>query len=175
MAGTDPLRACHPATRRQAGYAAWTDDPAVPALFEILCDLDAAGARLDALRHDRPDLGAGAVGGDIGTVATVFERCPDRSYALGWRTRGNGGACAALWELLAARRDAWISARLAAEGAGRNARRAALCAAAIPVDLAWRRFAAAHPGGRNRACAFSPSPAAPIPATQAASTTESPR
>lgn len=184
MAGTDPVREHHPATRRQAGYAAWIDDPAIPALFAILRDLSAAATRLDALRHDRPDLGVAAARGEIGDVAALFERCPDRSYGHGRRTRANGGACAGLWDLLAARRDAWIAARLEVDGfaaptlrASRNARLAALCDAAIPVELAWRRFAAADPGcgSRNRACAFSPSPPPPIPATQAAATTESPR
>lgn len=177
MAGTDPFREAHPAIQRQAGYAAWTDDPAIAVLFAILRDLDVAAARLDALRHDRPDLGTAAVCGDVGNVATLFERCPDRFWEPGWRTRANGGACAGLWELLAARRDAWIAARLVVEGvgSGRNARHAALCASAIPVELAWHRFAATHPGGQNRAPAFSSSPPAPIPATQAAATTESPR
>jgi hypothetical protein len=148
MADADPIaRALHPAAARQAGYAAWTDDPAIAALFAILRDLDAAGTRVEALHRDRPDLGAGAVCGDIGEVARLFERCPDRCFGLGWRTRANGGACAGLWEVLARRRDAWIDARLEAEGfapyalsAAKMARIVALGAEAIPVDLAWERF-----------------------------------
>jgi hypothetical protein len=117
MADADPtIRALHPATARQASHAVWTGDPAIAVLFAILRDLHAAGARLETLHHDRPDLGARAVRGDIGEVASLFERCPDRSFGLGWRIRANGGACAGLWQLLAARRDAWIDARVEAEG-----------------------------------------------------------
>ena len=97
--------------------------------------------------YDRPDLGADAVRGDIGTVASLFERCPDRCFGYGWRTRANGGACAGLWELLATRRDAWIAARLEAEGfpvrassAAKDARIAALGDEAISVGLAWEGF-----------------------------------
>ena len=148
MADADPIaRALHPATVRQAGYPAWTGDPAITALFAILRDLAAAGVRLEALHHDRPDLGAGAVRGDIGEVTSLYERCPDRFFGLGWRTRANGGACAGLWQLLAARRDAWIDARLEAEGfapfatsAAKDARIVALGNEAIAVDLAWERF-----------------------------------
>lgn len=148
MADADMIaRALHPATARQAGYAAWTDDPAVVRLFAILRDLDEAGARLEALHHERPDLGAGVARGDVGGVVGLYERCPAHFFGHGWRVRANGGACAALWQLLAARRDVWIEARLEAEGfapfvsgAAKNARIAALGDDAIPIDLAWARF-----------------------------------
>lgn len=148
MADADSIaRGLHPAVVRQAGFAAWTVDPAIATLFAILRDLDKAGARLEALQHDRPDLGSDAVRGDIGAVVSLYERCPAHFFGHGWRTRANGGACAGLWELLAARRDAWIEARLAAEGFRPDAaspekdeRTMALCDEAIPVELAWARF-----------------------------------
>ncbi len=171
MADTDPIaRALHPAILRQAGYAAWTGDPAIATLLAILRDLDEAGARLERLHHDRPDLGAGTARGDIGEVARIFERCPDLSFGLGWRIRANGGACAGLWQLLAERRDAWIAARLEAEGfaphvssAAKAARIAVLGAEAIPVAAAWERFrtVTGEPG------AFSSSRGAAIPARMA--------
>ena len=150
MTGAEVIvREIHPATLRQAGYPAWTGDPAIPALFAILRDLDAAAARLAALHHDRPDLGAGAARGEIGEVARLFERCPDRFFEHGWRTRANGGACAGLWQMLAARRDAWIDARLEAEGfsahassAAKDARIAALGDEAVTVEQAWEWFRA---------------------------------
>ncbi|CUS45812.1 MAG: hypothetical protein V4610_17950 [Pseudomonadota bacterium] len=150
MAEADSI-ACglHPAVVRQAGFAAWTADPAIATLFAILRDLDKAGARLEALQHDRPDLGADAVRGDIGAVVSLYERCPAHFFGHGWRTRANGGACAGLWELLAARRDAWIHAQLEAEGfrpdaatAEKDERTMALCDEAVPVELAWARFQA---------------------------------
>lgn len=173
MADADPnARNLHPATVRQAGYAAWTGDPAIAALFGILRDLNAAAARLEALHRGRPDLGAGAVHGGIGEVARLFERCPDRFFEHGWRTRANGGACAGLWQLLAARREAWIHARLEAEGfaayassATKDAGVAALGDAAVSVEQAWARFSATQSAVR----AFSSSPQPPIPATQAIS------
>jgi len=148
MADADPIaRALHPATARQASLAAWTDDPAVAVLFGVLRDLDAAGAAVEALHHDRPDVGAGAVRGDIGEIARLFERCPDRFFGLGWRTRANGGACAGLWQLLGARRDAWIDAQLEAEGfppfassVGKDSRIIDLGGVAVSVELAWERF-----------------------------------
>ncbi|WCM27273.1 hypothetical protein NDN01_25375 [Sphingomonas sp. QA11] len=150
MADADSIvRWLHPAVVRQAGFAAWTADPAIATLFAILRDLDKAGARLEALQHDRPDLGADAARGDIGGVVSLYERCPAHFFGHGWRTRANGGACAGLWELLAARRDAWIDARLEAEGfrldaasVEKDERTMALGDEAIPVELAWTRFQA---------------------------------
>lgn len=148
MADADPIvHAVHPATARQAGYVAWTADPAITRLFVVLHDLNAAGARLEELHHERPDLGVGMARGDVGGVVGLDERCPAYSFGHGWRVRANGGACAGLWQLLAARRDAWIEARLDAEGfasfapsAAKNRRIAALDEEAISVELAWARF-----------------------------------
>jgi len=148
MAEPDPIMgALHPATARQAGYPAWTDDPAIARLLTILRDLHAAGRRLEALHRERPDLDAASAVGELGAVTELYERCPARAFRHGRRVRANGGACAALWQLLAARRDAWIAARLEAEGfapfassAAKSARIAALVDEAPPVDHAWARF-----------------------------------
>jgi hypothetical protein len=150
MAETDPI-ILHPATARQAAYPAWTADPAIALLFAALRDLNAVAARLGALHHVRPELGTDGVRGEIGEVASLFERCPGKLFDYGWRTRANGGACVALWTLLDHRRDAWIDARLAVEGcsmlaatAARDERSEALDREAEPVAAAWERFRGAR-------------------------------
>ncbi|MDB5705977.1 MAG: hypothetical protein JWN66_3093 [Sphingomonas bacterium] len=147
MADADPIhRIFHPVTAQQAGYPAWTADPAIPILFAALRDLNAVAARLEALHYDRPDLGADRVRGEVGEVASFLDRCPGRLFDYGWRTRANGGACAGLWELLGCRRKEWIDARLEVEGfpastpsGARHVRADELDRKAATVEAAWER------------------------------------
>jgi hypothetical protein len=136
----------HPAIARQAGYATWTADPAIAELFAILGELNAIGARLNALRLSRPELGTGEVRADLGEVALLYERGPPH-YVYASRVRANGGACAGLWAVLLRRREAWIDARLTAEGFAatgdddaREDRADDLARGAPPVEAAWTTF-----------------------------------
>ncbi|MES1971508.1 MAG: hypothetical protein V4472_03555 [Pseudomonadota bacterium] len=150
MADADPHHSTlHPAIARAASWPAWTADPAVAQLLAALRDLDALAARLAALHRVRPDLGLESVRGEVGEVAPILERCPERGFDHGWRWRANGGACAGLWEMLGRRRAAWIDARLAVEGFPAHAdtrakalRGMALERAAPPVAMLWEAFRA---------------------------------
>jgi hypothetical protein len=136
----------HPAIALQAGYAAWTADPAIAELFAILGELNTIGARLNALRLSRPELGTGEVHADLGEVALLYERGPPH-YVYASRVRANGGACAGLWAVLLRRREAWIDARLTTEGYAatgdddaREDRADDLARGAPPVEAAWAAF-----------------------------------
>jgi hypothetical protein len=121
--------------------------PAIADMFALLRDLSALHDRAAALCHGDPATGLDNVRGEIGAVTGLYENDFTGPMRLVWTVRANGGAAASLWEVLGQHRDAWIDARLAAEGFApwtwcdaKHDRRDTLAEEAGTVAAAWAVF-----------------------------------
>lgn len=103
-----------PLAEAATSASGWNADPVTNKLFASLIALAKIGDSLHRL--GATDHAISSVASEVGEVASIYERLPTRDYEYGYRTRANGGACAGLWDVLAARRSAWMAERLSSEG-----------------------------------------------------------
>lgn len=136
----------HPETERYLGFATWTADPAVKALFSAIKALIPVGEALSELSANRPSIDR-RCGDEVGRL--TIKRCDTGRFGTPDAITVSGtGAVGTIWDELDALRGRWIVAHLTAEGLHSDMgdfqkwfdRKTELEDAAVSVDAAWVAF-----------------------------------